>query len=208
MSGMSRRSFVLGVGGIAVLLGLGGTKHLEAKPLLRPPGGQDEEQLIAACIRCERCIESCPRNVLAPTHIEDGILSMRTPTFDFSNDYCDWCEDENQGVPLCVEACSTRALTLPADATPENTIIGKAIITEDWCLAYKLIGCKFCYDACPYEAIELDDDERPYLIDDKCNGCGACEAACVSLKNASITAGATSRAIIVIPTAEFEERIA
>lgn len=199
MPALSRRSFILGTGGVAVLLGLGGLRYLDAKPMLRPPGGQDEEQLIAACIRCERCIEACPRDVLAPTHIEDGILSMRTPTFDFSTDYCDWCEEENEGVPLCVKSCPTQALVLPDDATPETLIIGKAVINEDWCLAYKLIGCKFCYDACPYEAIELDEDERPYLIDDKCNGCGACEAACVSLKNASITAGATARAIIVVP---------
>lgn len=206
MSGISRRSFVLGVGGVAALLGLGGTKFLEASPITRPPGGQNEELLIAACIRCERCIEACPRDVLAPAHIEDGILSMRTPTFDFSADYCTWCEEENQGNPLCVKACPTQALVLPAGATPENTIIGKAAINEDWCLAYKLIGCKFCYDACPYEAIELDEKERPYLIEEKCNGCGACEAVCVSLKNASITAGATARAIVVHPDIHLEEK--
>lgn len=205
MLGMSRRTFVLGTGSVVLLLGLGGLKFVPAQPVLRPPGGQDEDRLIAACIRCERCIVACPRDVLAPTHIEEGILSMRTPTFDFSSDYCNWCVEENGGAPLCVKACPTQALRLPEGATPENTIIGKAVITEDWCLAYKLIGCKFCYDACPYEAIELDDKERPSVVVEKCNGCGACEAACVSLKNASISAGATAKAIVVQPALEHGE---
>lgn len=195
--GMTRRTLCLGVGGAAVLLGLGGLKYVGVAPVIRPPGGQDEERLIAACIRCEKCYEICPRDVIAPAHIEDGILNMRTPTFDFSSNFCDWCEEENGGNPLCVKVCPTKALELPAGATVENTIIGKAIIHEDWCLAYKLIGCRFCYDACPYEAMGLDENDRPYVIEEKCNGCGACESVCVSLQNGSIAEGATDRAIVV-----------
>ena len=129
---------------------------------------------------------------------------MRTPTFDFSDSYCDWCTEENGGTPLCVSACPTRALELPAGATKENTIIGKAVINTDWCLAYKLIGCRFCYDACPYEAIKLDDENRPVVLDNKCNGCGACESVCVSLQNGSISEGATSRAITIKPLDQVE----
>ena len=103
-----------------------------------------------------------------------------------------------------MSACPTEALKLPADATAENTIIGKAVIREDWCLAYKLTGCRFCYDACPYEAMELDKDNRPIVLEDKCNGCGACESVCVSLQNGSIAEGATARAIVVRPLDEVE----
>lgn len=203
-AGMTRRTLCLGVGGAAVMLGLGGLTFVGRDPVIRPPGGQDEDRLLSACIRCEKCYEICPRNVIAPAHIEDGVLGMRTPTFDFSRDFCDWCEEENGGEPLCVKVCPTEALSLPADATAEDTILGKAVINEDWCLAYRLIGCRFCYDACPYEAMELDDSGRPYVIEDKCNGCGACESVCVSLQNASISEGATDRAIIVIPEALVE----
>ncbi len=76
--------------------------------------------------------------------------------------------------------------------------MGLAVIDEFQCLAFRETGCKYCYEACPYEAIELKDG-RPYVISDKCNGCGACESVCVSLKAGSIASGATERAVVVKP---------
>lgn len=203
-AGLTRRNLCLGIGGAAAMVALGGLKYVGSRSIIRPPGGQDEDRMISACIRCEKCYEICPRNVIKPAHIEDGVLNMRTPTFDFSENWCDWCAEENGGVPLCVEACPTEALSLPAGATVENTIIGKAVINTNWCLAYKLIGCRFCYDACPYEAMVLDDINRPVVLTDLCNGCGACESVCVSLQNGSIAEGATALAIVVHPLSELE----
>jgi ferredoxin-type protein NapG len=195
--GMSRRTAVLGVGSAAVMLGLGGLGFIANDPIIRPPGGQDEDRLVSACIRCERCYEICPRNVIAPTHIEQGLLNMRTPTLDFSTDFCDWCEEKNGGDPLCVKVCPTKALELPPGSSAPDTMLGKAVINTDWCLAYKLIGCRFCYDACPYEAMELDENNRPIVLYDICNGCGACESVCVSLQNGSISEGADEVAIVI-----------
>ena len=202
--GMTRRTLCLGIGGAAVMLGLGTLKYTGKNPITRPPGGQDEDRLISACIRCEKCYEICPRGVIKPAHIEDGLLNMRTPTLDFSANWCDFCAEEDGGEPLCVKSCPTEALKLPSGATAKTTIIGKAVINTDWCLAYRLIGCRFCYDACPYEAMELDKNLRPVVITDKCNGCGACESVCVSLQNGSISEGATARAITVHIADEVE----
>jgi ferredoxin-type protein NapG len=196
-AGMTRRNLLLGVGGAAVTLGLGGLAFIGSNSIIRPPGGQDENRLVSACIRCEKCYEICPRNVIAPTHIEDGVLNMRTPTLNFDEDFCDWCAEANDGDPLCTKVCPTEALALPEGADVYNTMIGKAVINTDWCLAYKLIGCRFCYDACPYEAMELDENNRPLVLYDICNGCGACESVCVSLQNGSISKGANERAIVV-----------
>lgn len=202
--GISRRTLCLGIGGAAVMLGLGGLKFGPNTSILRPPGGQDEAVLIGSCIRCEKCYEVCPRKVIKPAHLEDGVLGMRTPTLDFSSDWCDYCTEENGGTPLCVKSCPTTALKLPEGATAQSVILGKATITTDWCLAYQLSGCRFCYDACPYNAITLDSEKRPVVQADLCNGCGACESVCVSLQNGSIAEGADSRAITVKPLSTLE----
>ena len=52
--------------------------------------------------------------------------------------------------------------------------------------------------------VKLDKDNRPIVLEDKCNGCGACESVCVSLQNGSIAEGATARAIVVHPLDEVE----
>lgn len=198
---VSRRTLVIGVGSTVALLGLGALRYVEHSPICRPPGGQDEDRLISACIHCLKCYEACPRRVIVPAHIEDGFLVMRTPTLSFDNDYCDYCDESYEGVPHCVEVCPTRALQLEEDASAETVIIGHAVINEKECLAFRNTGCRFCYDACPYEAMELLDSSSKYplprVIEDKCNGCGACESVCVSLQTGSIVSGATERAIVI-----------
>ena len=199
IGGMSRRAFTAGCVGAAATLALGGLKAVPAQALVRPPGGQDDKILFGACIHCEKCMEACPRHVIVPATFEDGILNMRLPKMDFHADYCDFCAEENGGVPKCVATCPTNALKLAKDATPENTIIGVAEITTDWCLAFRRMLCRSCYDACPYGAISLDESNRPVVDAKLCNGCGACEAVCISMKAGSIAVGETHRAIIVVP---------
>ncbi|MEC4295929.1 4Fe-4S dicluster domain-containing protein [Adlercreutzia shanghongiae] len=207
---ISRRGLFIGVGSTVALLGLGGLRYAGHNPINRPPGGTDEAHLVSGCIRCERCYEACPRQAIVPAKIEDGLLGMRSPMLDFNTgNYCDFCYEENGGVPLCVQVCPTSALELPADYTVGNPetgetgdiIIGTAEIDPRTCLAYRLTGCRDCYDACNYGAIELKDEGGanpiPYVVEDKCNGCGACQAVCLSLSSGSIKS--SERAIVVRP---------
>lgn len=205
---ISRRALCAGAGGAAVLLGMGALRFTGSAPLCRPPGGQDEARLTSMCVRCQRCYEACPRQVIVPAHLEDGLVGVRTPTMEFNTDYCDFCARDNEGAPRCVKECPTGALALPEGATAQNTIIGLAVINERECLAYRNTGCRFCYDACPYEAIELVGEGArplPRVVSDRCNGCGACESVCVSLESGSISSGAREYAIVVKPLAAVEE---
>lgn len=47
-----------------------------------------------------------------------------------------------------------------------------AIIEQDEC-----IGCARCISACPFDAIEMDDD-KAIVIEDLCRGCMRCAPAC------------------------------
>lgn len=200
IAGMDRRSFCIGAGGAVALLGLGGgIKLAGARDLVRPPGGQDEERLMAMCVRCEKCLTVCPHSIIVPTHIEDGLLAIRTPQLSFDIEYCDWCADANNGTPLCALVCPTGALSLEDGALQVEHPIGTPYLNKDDCLAYRMTGCRFCYDACEFGAIELDDFNRPVIIPEKCVGCGACESVCVSLQNGSIREGAVERAIVIRP---------
>ena len=198
---ISRRSLCFGIGGCIALAAVGSLRFAPSEALVRPPGGQDENRLIASCIHCERCVEACPRGVITLSHVEDGIVGMRTPTMNFYSDYCNFCSEENDGVPLCSSNCPTQALEIPSSIRAESLAIGKAVLSTQWCLAYHDTGCHTCYDCCPYEAIGLDGESRPYVIEEACSGCGACEAACVSFINGSLSmngGSATNRAITVV----------
>lgn len=215
-TGISRRSFVIGAGTTAVLLGLGATRFLPSTQAVRPPGGQDEDALTSACIRCNRCVEACPQKIIVPSHIEYGLLNMRTPHLEFSKNepgildsiaYCDFCANENGGFPRCVKVCPTQALFLESNFDAASIVLGTAEINTDLCMAYRSGKCAFCHDACVQvrgdqnAAIYYSGDDAnllPKVDAQKCNGCGACEAVCVSTQAGSIISG-SERAIIVRP---------
>ncbi|WP_080797582.1 4Fe-4S dicluster domain-containing protein [Arabiibacter massiliensis] len=201
---ISRRSLIAGSIGIAALLGLGGgVKYAWAteRELLRPPGGQDEERLLSLCIRCDRCRQACPLHAIESAGVEEGLLNVRTPKLNFRTHalartlgtteyhevdagYCNFCDAEGAGgqVKKCVAACPTGALAA-FDESYER--IGTAVIDPVYCINFPQLGqtptgCRLCVDACPYEAIVMNDEQRPQVVPDKCNGCGKCEVVCPS----------------------------
>lgn len=197
---ITRREVLIGLGGSAVLLGAGAAgRAFAGEAVLRPPGGQDEDDLMARCVRCQKCVEACPRNAVSPLGVERGLMGLRTPTMDYHSGDCDFCEKENDSTPRCVAACPTGALRLSEQANRRSTIMGEPLLVKDWCLAYRLTNCRDCYDACEMDAIELDDAKRPHVIWENCNGCGACELVCKSLTAGTPLPGMTHRAIIVVP---------
>lgn len=218
--GITRRTFAIGLGSTIALLGAGSLRYVGSTPVVRPPGGQDDNALVSKCVHCYRCVEACPYHLVVPAPIEKGVLNMRTPQMSFSDNdpgvldslkYCDFCARANGGVPLCVEACPTTALDTHGGIDPETTVIGLAVIDKNLCLAYRGARCAFCYDACRqvrgdkssaiyYENIGAEDASTllPLVDARKCNGCGACESVCVSAQAGS-TRNSNVRAIVVEP---------
>lgn len=169
---VSRRGLIAGAGCVAAMIAIGGVGKAFAgeNVLVRLPGGQDDDRFLGACLKCDKCRSVCPQQCVSIAALEDGLMNVRTPYMDFHKGYCDFCN-------RCIEVCPTQAL-LPFN--PEAEKLGVAVIDEQECIAWKQGGCVKCVEACPYEAIELNQNDRPVVHEELCNGCGACEYACPS----------------------------
>lgn len=188
MRRMSRRTFAAGAGCAVALMALGGVAEALDGPgdALRPPGGQDEERLKALCLKCDRCRGVCPTDCVSVSGVMDGLLNARLPKLDFHQGSCTFCN-------LCIEACPTGALEA---FDPAADKIGLAVIDTSVCIAYTVGSCDHC-NVCPYDALLFDESHRPYIVEEKCNGCGACTKACVSNVYRSFS-GNRNRAVEVV----------
>lgn len=69
---LTRRTLCIGVGATVAMAGLGALRYVGSEPLVRPPGGQDEENLVSRCMHCYRCIEACPEKVIVAASLGCG----------------------------------------------------------------------------------------------------------------------------------------
>ncbi len=64
----------------------------------------------------------------------------------------------------------------------QHAKIGTAVLYRDRCLVWEQDKlCLICDEQCPYDAIEFrieDGVRRPFVLEDRCNGCGVCEHKC------------------------------
>ncbi len=139
------------------------------------------------CIGCKRCLSACKRwNKLKVERIETvtdrntdlsahnwTVVNLRTDTRNreqrtYVKWQCQHCEK-----PACVGVCPVTAITKLPD--------GPVVINESQC-----IGCRYCYQACPYKVPRFDFEKR---VTRKCHLCynripllnymkPACVAAC------------------------------
>ena len=151
--------------------------------VIRPPGAKDEEDFLARCIKCGRCVEACPYVALKVADPSTG-LDVGAPFLDVRAQACRLCED----FP-CVNACPTDALR---DVEVRSDVdMGLAVINNELCIAMEGMRCEVCYRVCPLidEAITIDYRKRdgdtihavfaPIIDEEKCVGCGLCVERCV-----------------------------
>lgn len=139
---------------------------------LRPPGALSEEKFLESCVNCTICAESCPIGAiqLFTSGLGNRVVP-HTPYIIAAETACDLCLK-------CTVVCPAGTL-MPVEK-PEDVNMGLAILEENLCFPYiNQGGCGACYTICPVNAIKLDMQRYPEVIDDKCVGCGLCEEICL-----------------------------
>jgi ferredoxin len=189
---ISRRAFVgaVGVGIATPIIARAARAGLETKPsqyLLRPPGAADDQRLLDLCVRCGQCMKVCPTNTLQPDYLGSGIEGMFAPRLVPRIGQCEF------SCTLCGQVCPTGAIPKLMAEQKHQTIIGKAVFNQDLCLPWaKNEECICCEEHCPvsekaiqYDLVEVTNAwgervtlQRPYVVFDRCIGCGICEFVC------------------------------
>jgi MauM/NapG family ferredoxin protein len=158
---------------------------------LRPPGAVPEERFAGQCIRCGRCVESCPYRCITMLDIRAGIHAG-TPLIAVELKPCALCMK-------CVLVCPTGSLRRVAQ---EATRMGTAVINRFTCAAWSGVAlCRTCYDVCPFKerAIVLRK-LMPEVIEDACTGCGLCTHACPIVTDKGLKAVNIEPLARVLPT--------
>jgi ferredoxin len=169
--------------------------------LLRPPGATDE-RILNTCLRCGACMRICPTNVIQPAGMDMGLERLWTPVMVPERGFCEF------NCNLCGEVCPVEAIPpLPLEQK-QTTVIGKAYIDQNHCLAWsdhKM--CMVCEEMCPLpekaitlvetEIRDADDSTRvirvPQVDRNKCIGCGVCEFRCPVIGEAAIRVQAVNQ---------------
>jgi MauM/NapG family ferredoxin protein len=138
-------------------------------PLLHPPGAQEEEQFLALCIRCNRCVAACPYGTLKPAPLWAG-AAAGTPYVQPRQVPCYLCM-------ACPPVCPTGALQPLTDKRAVR--MGLAVVDPETCFAHQGILCRTCVDECPLEGEAIDQNAQLQpVVTEKCVGCGVCEKVC------------------------------
>jgi len=187
---INRRRFIVTLAASTALPFFLDTRTLAKRPdpfLIRPPGALPEDEFLGRCVRCGECMKVCIGNGLQPTFLAAGLEGMFSPRLKARTGYCEY------NCTLCGQVCPTGALTELTLKQKHATKIGNVFFDKNRCLPYaKGIPCIVCEEHCPTsdKAIrfreaqvlnsqgEMVSVKQPYVIDERCVGCGICEAKC------------------------------
>jgi len=178
-------SLATSVGGLA-LLRTSPIARREHPHAVRPPGAR-ENDLLAKCIRCGKCMKVCPTSGLQPSLSESGLEGLWTPVLVSRLGYCDY------SCHACGQVCPSGAIPPLTLEEKRRTVIGLAYIDQNRCIPWAdNVDCIVCEEMCPVpdKAVKLDEVEvvndqgelvavkRPRVVRDLCIGCGICEYKC------------------------------
>lgn len=178
--------------------------HTFNRGAIRPPGSVEEDAFLARCIKCDQCIRVCPTNVLQPAFFQTGLEGFWTPIMDMRLGYCEL------NCTLCGQVCPTGAiqrisieekLGLGNYQEQGPVKVGTAFYDRGRCLPWSMeTACVVCQEVCPVspKAIGTYDEtitrydgtkvtlNKPFIIPDRCIGCGICEKECPVLDERAV----------------------
>ncbi|MBJ6725489.1 4Fe-4S binding protein [Geomesophilobacter sediminis] len=183
-----RRVLLGGVVGGFFLAGSFRYRSPESQPrLLRPPGVLGEDDFLKKCVRCGECMKVCLKGALYPAVAQAGLEGIFTPVVVPRLGYCEY------NCTLCGQVCPTGAIPALPVAQKKRAVIGKAVFDKNHCLPFaRKTNCIVCEEHCPMQqkairsekVVEIDPSgkrielQKPYVVDELCNGCGICENVC------------------------------
>lgn len=144
--------------------------------LIRPPGSRAENEFLAACVRCGKCMKVCPTNGLQPALGEGGLEALGTPILVPRIGPCaEHCQ-------ACGQVCPTRAIEPFTGEEKPHLYLGTAVVDRSACIAWAAGRlCLVCDEACSYRAITqttVRGQQAPVVQEEICVGCGVCEWVC------------------------------
>lgn len=112
-----------------------------ANARLRPPGALkqrlEEQEFLAACIKCGQCVQVCPVEAIRLADLIDGV-GVGVPYIEARDQACDFSCDGLQ----CVLACPTGALTHSINYPAQARMGFARLARPDACLAVQGKGFK------------------------------------------------------------------
>lgn len=146
--------------------------------LIRPPGSMPEAEFLSLCIRCGECMKACPSNTLQPVWLKAGLEGIFSPILV-------------PRIAACVVACNACSKVCPTGAIRDIPLqeknhakLGTAWVVRQNCLVWEQDKkCLVCDEICPYGAVACKpvpglNNAAPFVDENKCLGCGWCEARC------------------------------
>ncbi len=146
--------------------------------LIRPPGALPEAEFLTHCIRCGECMKACPTNTLQPIWFKAGLEGIFSPVIVPRLSAC--AVDCN----VCGRVCPTGAIRDIPLAEKKQAKVGTAWIIRQNCVVWEQDKkCLVCDEVCPYSAVSFKPvdglrNAAPFVVANKCIGCGWCESRC------------------------------
>ena len=162
----------------------------ERRVYVRPPGAAAEDQLYRKCLKCGACVEVCPSRGVEQLDLSLDLLNLGTPVL---NPLKGGCLAWKRPCLECCRVCPTGTLKEPVSLN--NISLGSAKIDATGC-----VNCMMCIMECPVPGTVLfpnpeggpfrraqdiptqlslkDSHHKPYIVRDKCVGCGICANIC------------------------------